>query len=146
MSYAQLLALPKSEQITAHYCIQGWSGIAEWAGVRMSEILDIVKPQPEAKWVVFYSFAEGPEGGRYYDCHPIANMRHEHTILAYEMNGEPLNESHGAPLRLRDEIELGFKHVKWIEAIEFVESFEHLGAGQGGYNEDQEFFGYRMPI
>ena len=146
LSYEQILALPKSEQITAHYCIQGWSGIAEWAGVRMSEILDIVEPRPEAKWVVFYSFAAGPEGGRYYDCHPIANMRHEHTILAYEMNGEPLNESHGAPLRLRDEIELGFKHVKWIEAIEFVESFEHLGAGQGGYNEDQEFFGYRMPI
>jgi DMSO/TMAO reductase YedYZ molybdopterin-dependent catalytic subunit len=73
-------------------------------------------------------------------------MRHELTILAYEMNGEPLNESHGAPLRLRDEAELGFKQVKWVQAIEFVASFEHLGAGQGGYNEDQEFYGYRMPI
>jgi DMSO/TMAO reductase YedYZ molybdopterin-dependent catalytic subunit len=41
---------------------------------------------------------------------------------------------------------LGFKQVKWIEAIEFVDSFEHLGLGQGGYNEDHELYGYRMPI
>ena len=58
----------------------------------------------------------------------------------------PHGESHGAPLRLRNEVELGFKQVKWIEAIEFVASFEEIGAGQGGYNEDQEFYGYRMPI
>jgi methionine sulfoxide reductase catalytic subunit len=146
LSYAELLALPKQDQITQHFCIQGWSGIAKWSGVPMRVICDLVKPAPSAEWVVFYSFADGPEGGRYYDCHPIANMRHEQTILAYEMNGEPLNESHGAPVRLRDEVELGFKQVKWIAAIEFVESFAHLGAGQGGYNEDQEFYGYRMPI
>jgi len=146
LSYAELLALPKRDQITQHFCIQGWSGIAKWSGVPMRVICDLVKPAPNADWVVFYSFADGPEGGRYYDCHPIANMRHEQTILAYEMNGEPLNESHGAPVRLRDEVELGFKQVKWIAAIEFVESFAHLGAGRGGYNEDQEFYGYRMPI
>lgn len=146
LSYAELLALPKQDQITQHFCIQGWSGIAKWSGVPMRVICDLVEPAPNANWVVFYSFADGPEGGRYYDCHPIANMRHEQTILAYEMNGEPLNESHGAPVRLRDEVELGFKQVKWIAAIEFVESFAHLGAGRGGYNEDQEFYGYRMPI
>jgi DMSO/TMAO reductase YedYZ molybdopterin-dependent catalytic subunit len=49
-------------------------------------------------------------------------------------------------LRLRNERELGFKHVKWVEAVEFVESFAHLGAGQGGYNEDHEFYGYRESI
>lgn len=146
LSYAELLALPRRDQITQHFCIQGWSGIAKWSGVPMSVICDMVQPAHNANWVVFYSFADGPEGGRYYDCHPIGNMRHEQTMLAYEMNGEPLNESHGAPVRLRDEVELGFKQVKWIAAIEFVESFEHLGAGQGGYNEDQEFYGYRMPI
>ena len=146
ISFADLKAMPKREQITQHYCIQGWSGIAKWGGVAMSDLLEKVRPQAEAKWVVFYSFADGPVGGRYYDCHRIENMSHALTILAYEMNGEPLNETHGAPLRLRDEVELGFKQVKWVEAIEFVENFEHLGAGQGGYNEDQEFYGYRMPI
>jgi len=68
------------------------------------------------------------------------------TILAYEMNGAPVSVLHGAPLRLRCENELGFKQVKWIEAIEFVDDFSHLGAGQGGYNEDHKFYGYRMPI
>jgi len=82
----------------------------------------------------------------YYDAHKVEQMSHHLTILAYEMNGEPVNELHGAPLRLRNELELGFKQVKWVRAIEFVESFSHLGSGQGGYNEDHEFYGYRMPI
>jgi len=146
LGFAEIKAMPKREQTTQHYCIQGWSGIAKWGGVALSDLLNIVRPRPDAKWVVFYSYGAGPVGGLYYDCHKIENMRHELTILAYEMNGEPLNESHGAPLRLRDEAELGFKQVKWVQAIEFVASFEHLGAGQGGYNEDQEFYGYRMPI
>jgi len=112
----------------------------------MRVICDLVKPAPNAEWVAFHSFADGPEGGRYYDCHSIANMRHDQTILAYEMNGEPPYQSHGAPFWLRDEVELGFKQVKWIAAIEFVESFAHLGADRGGYNEDQELYGYLMPI
>ena len=145
-TFAELKALPKQEQITTHFCIQGWSGVAKWGGVPMREIMAIVKPNPEARYAVFYSLADGSEGGRYYDVHKIENMSHELTIVAYEMNGEALSFIHGAPLRLRCENELGFKQVKWIEAIEFVNDFKHLGAGQGGYNEDHEFYGYRMPI
>ena len=145
-SYAELKALPKQEQITKHFCIQGWSGVAKWGGVPMRQILEIVKPNPAARYAVFYSFAEGAEGGIYYDVHSMKNMRHKLSILAYEMNGEQLNMLHGAPLRLRCENELGFKMVKWIRAIEFVHDFSHLGAGQGGYNEDHEFYGNRMPI
>ncbi|KUM09360.1 oxidoreductase [Mycolicibacterium neoaurum] len=148
LSYADLLAMPKHDQITQHYCIQGWSGVAKWGGVRMADILDIVRPLPSARWVVFYSMADGsePGGGRYYDCHRISHMRHPMALLAYEMNDAPLTETHGAPLRLRNEVELGFKQVKWIESIEFVDSFDHIGKGQGGYNEDHEYFGFRMPI
>jgi thiosulfate reductase cytochrome b subunit len=145
-SYSELKAMPKQEQTTEHFCIQGWSGIAKWGGVSMARILEIVKPLPQAKHVVFYSFGEGGEGGMYYDAHLLSNMKHELTILAYEMNGEPLPLIHGAPLRLRCENELGFKQVKWIKAIEFVEDFTRIGSGQGGYNEDHEFYGYRMPI
>jgi sulfoxide reductase catalytic subunit YedY len=145
-SYAELKAMPKQEQITTHFCIQGWSGVAKWGGVPMRHILELVRPTPEARYVVFYSLAEGGEFGRYYDVHKISNMRHALTILAYEMNGAPLSVLHGAPLRLRCENELGFKMVKWIAAIEFVHDFADLGAGQGGYNEDHEFYGYRMPI
>ena len=145
-SYAELKAMPKQEQITTHFCIQGWSGVAKWGGVPMRHVLDLVRPTTEARYVVFYSFADGGEFGRYYDVHKISNMRHALTILAYEMNGAPVSVLHGAPLRLRCENELGFKMVKWIVAIEFVHDFADLGAGQGGYNEDHEFYGYRMPI
>ena len=90
-SYAELKAMPKQEQITKHFCIQGWSGVAKWGGVPMRRILDIVKPTAEARYAVFYSFAKGSEGGVYYDVHTIQNMRHGLTLLAYEMNGAPLN-------------------------------------------------------
>ena len=145
-SLAEIKAMPKQEQITTHFCIQGWSGVAKWGGVPMRHILDLVKPTPGARYVVFYSFAQGGEGGRYYDVHEMGNMRHELTILAYEMNGEGVSVLHGAPLRLRCENELGFKMVKWVTAIEFVHDYADLGAGQGGYNEDHEFYGNRMPI
>jgi methionine sulfoxide reductase catalytic subunit len=145
-SLADLKAMRKQEQITTHFCIQGWSGVAKWGGVPMRDILDLVRLLPEARYAIFYSLADGSEGGRYYDAHEIFNMSHRLTILAYEMNGKPLSVLHGAPLRLRCENELGFKMVKWIAAIEFVRDFADLGAAQGGYNEDHEFYGYRMPI
>ena len=143
---AQLRAMPQQEQITTHFCIQGWSGVAKWGGVPMRDILDLVHPTPEARYAVFYSLADGADGGRYYDVHRLMNMRHALTILAIDMNGEPVSVLHGAPVRLRCENELGFKMVKWVTAIEFVHDFADLGSGYGGYNEDHEFYGYRMPI
>jgi DMSO/TMAO reductase YedYZ molybdopterin-dependent catalytic subunit/thiosulfate reductase cytochrome b subunit len=143
---AELKAMPKQQQITEHFCIQGWSGVAKWSGIPMRHILQLVQPMARARYAVFYSFADGSEGGRYYDVHRIEDMAHHLTILAYEMNDAPVSVLHGAPLRLRCENELGFKQVKWIQAIEFVEDFKNIGAGHGGYNEDHEFYGYRMPI
>jgi DMSO/TMAO reductase YedYZ molybdopterin-dependent catalytic subunit len=146
LSLADLRALPHHEQITQHYCIQGWSGVAKWGGVAMSTIVDLVKPSPDAKWVVFYSIADGSDGGIYYDAHPIEQMHLPLTMLAYEMNGQPLSYGHGAPLRLRNEIQLGFKQVKWIKGVEFVAHYSEVGGGHGGYNQDHEFFGYRQSI
>ncbi|WP_208649177.1 molybdopterin-dependent oxidoreductase [Brevibacterium aurantiacum] len=142
----QLRDLPHHEQITQHFCIQGWSGVAKWGGVSMQTIVDLVKPSSEAKWVIFYSFAEGPDGGVYYDAQPIEQMSYHLTMLAYDMNGEALPYGHGAPLRLRNEVQLGFKLVKWIKGIEFVKDFSEIGGGEGGYNNDHEFFGYRQSI
>jgi DMSO/TMAO reductase YedYZ molybdopterin-dependent catalytic subunit/thiosulfate reductase cytochrome b subunit len=146
LDLAQLKALPHHEQITQHFCIQGWSGVAKWGGVAMQTIMDLVEPQPDAKWVVFYSLGEGSDKGVYYDAHPIEHMSHHLTMLAYDMNDEPLPFGHGAPLRLRNEIELGFKQVKWIKGIEFVAHYSEVGSGYGGYNQDHEFFGYRQSI
>ena len=136
--------MPKQEQIAEHFCIRGWSGVAKWG--RCSDA-----PHPRyrkadsRRSLRRFQLSEGSAGG-YYDVHKIQNMRHELTILAYEMNGAPLSVLHGGAVRLRCENELGFKMVKWIAAIEFVHDFAHLGAAQGGYNEDHEFYGYRMPI
>ncbi|MBV6508997.1 MAG: Sulfoxide reductase catalytic subunit YedY [Acidimicrobiales bacterium] len=146
LSLDDLRALPYQEQITQHFCIQGWSGVAKWGGVSMQTILELVRPRPEAKWVVFYSLGDGDETGAYYDAHPIEQMSYRLTMLAYDMNGEPLPFGHGAPLRLRNETQLGFKQVKWIEGIEFLADFADVGGGYGGYNEDHEFFGYRQSI
>jgi sulfoxide reductase catalytic subunit YedY len=77
-------------------------------------------------------------------------MSNHLTMLAYDMNDEPLPYGHGAPLwlrlRLSNETQLGFKQVKWIKGIEFVTNFADIGGGYGGYNEDHEFFGYRQSI
>ncbi len=146
LDLVRLRALPYHEQITQHFCIQGWSGIARWGGVSMQTVVDLVKPLPEARWVVFYSLGDGPDKGIYYDAHPIEQMSYHLTMLAYDMNGEPLSFGHGAPLRLRNEVQLGFKQVKWIEGVEFVVDFSELGGGYGGYNQDHEFFGYRQSI
>ncbi|HEX7447903.1 MAG TPA: molybdopterin-dependent oxidoreductase [Pirellulales bacterium] len=141
LSLEQLRAMGRESQITLHHCIQGWSGIAEWSGVPLAKIIELVRPKPEATAAVFYSYGEGPEGGQFYDSHRLVNLRHSQSMLAYDMNGQPLPELHGAPLRLRIENQLGFKMVKWIESIEFVADIKAIYQGEGGYKEDHEYFG-----
>jgi len=147
LSLEDLRTMGTKTQITLHHCIQGWSGIAAWSGLPMAELMRRVRPTPQAKAVVFHSFGEGvPLGtgiadGEYYDSLSIENALNSQTMLAYEMNFQPLTELHGAPLRLRVENQLGFKMVKWIRAIEFIEDIKSVGQGEGGYAEDHEYFG-----
>ncbi len=141
LSLDDLHAMGKATQVTLHHCIQGWSGIAEWGGLPLAKLIELVRPKPGVTAVVFYSFGEGGEGGAFYDSLSMENATLPLTMLAYEMNAGPLGEQHGAPLRLRVENQLGFKMVKWIRAIEFVEDVRSIGRGEGGYNEDHEFFG-----
>jgi methionine sulfoxide reductase catalytic subunit len=147
LSLDDLRALEQKTQITLHHCIQGWSGIAAWGGLPMAELIKLVRPSPSASAVVFYSFSDGVAfgttvaDGRYYDSLSIQNAINPQTLLAYEMNDQLLNHLHGAPLRLRVENQLGFKMVKWIRAIEFVENIKSINLGEGGYAEDHEYFG-----
>jgi len=140
LSLEQIAAMPKKTQITLHHCIQGWSGIAQWGGLPMTELMALVRPHANVRAVIFYSFGPGEAGGQYYDSQTIANMRHSQSLLAYEMNYRPLTDVHGAPLRLRVENQLGFKMVKWISAIEFAENHRHVQQGMGGAQEDNIFF------
>jgi DMSO/TMAO reductase YedYZ molybdopterin-dependent catalytic subunit len=140
LSLADLAKLGQGEHITMHHCIQGWSGIAKWGGIPMKMLIDLVRPKPEAKVVAFFSFGEALYGGAYYDTQSMENLLKAECLLASQMNGRPLPEVYGAPLRLRVENQLGYKMVKWIERIEFIQSEKQLGAGEGGKNEDDEYF------
>lgn len=140
LSLDELKAMGLQQNITMQQCIQGWSGIAEWGGLPISKIVELVKPHNSVTTVVFYSFGEGLYGGHYYDTNTLGNCLKPQSILAWEMNYETLPVEHGAPLRLRVENQLGYKMVKWISSIEFVETYKTVGKGQGGKNEDDEYF------
>ena len=140
LSLEDLKQINLEQNITMHHCIQGWSGIAEWGGLPIKNLVELVKPHSSVTTVVFYSFGEGLYGGAYYDTHSLDNCLKPESILAWEMNYQPLSETHGAPLRLRVENQLGYKMVKWISKIEFLETHKHTGKGFGGKNEDDEYF------
>ena len=140
LSLADIEKLGQLEHITMHHCIQGWSGIAKWGGIPMKALIALVRPKPEARVVAFFSFGEALYGGAYYDTQSMENLLKAECLLASCMNGQPLPAVYGAPLRLRVENQLGYKMVKWIERIEFIQSEKHLGQGEGGKNEDDEYF------
>jgi DMSO/TMAO reductase YedYZ molybdopterin-dependent catalytic subunit len=140
LSLSQIRALAHDEHISLHHCIQGWSGIAQWGGISMVRLIDLVKPLPGARVVQFISFGEGTFGSTYYDTQRLEDVIKPECLLAYEMNDKPLSEVHGAPLRLRVENQLGFKMVKWISEIRFIPTEKTIGEGYGGANEDEEYF------
>ncbi len=145
-SLADLRALPARTQITRHDCVEGWSCIGKWKGVPLSIILDKVRPKREARYVMFYSAdpmdMDDSPNNLYYESIDMQGAYHPQTILAYEMNDQALPVPHGAPLRLRDERQLGYKMAKYIMEIELVESFAHIRGGKGGYWEDQGYEWY----
>jgi DMSO/TMAO reductase YedYZ molybdopterin-dependent catalytic subunit len=146
-SLADLRAMPSRTQITRHDCVEGWSCIGKWKGVPLSLILDKVRPKPNARYVMFNAADPmdednpGPDS-LYYGSIDMQGARHPQTILAYDMNDQPLSVPHGAPLRLRDERQLGYKMTKYIMEIDFVESFANIRGGKGGYWEDQGYEWY----
>ncbi|MGI0080569.1 MAG: molybdopterin-dependent oxidoreductase, partial [Nitrososphaerales archaeon] len=154
LSLVDLAAMKKETQITEHSCIQGWTAVGKWKGVSVIFIMGLCHPKPNARYVVFHSLANGERdeyghgnpAREYYEAIDIELAKHHQTILAYEMNGKPLPMEHGAPVRLRVETQLGFKMVKWLHSIEFVEDYKRIGDGQGGYREDVQFYGIGASI
>ncbi len=116
-----------------HVCVEGWSAIVGWGGVRLRDIIALSQPQKGIGYVNFKS-ADG-----YYESWDIVSALHTQTLLAYEKNGHPLPIDNGAPLRLASPIKLGYKQSKWITEITLLkEKPKALG-----YWEDQgyEWFG-----
>jgi DMSO/TMAO reductase YedYZ molybdopterin-dependent catalytic subunit len=135
LSLAQLRALPQRAQITRHDCVEGWSAIGKWQGPRLETVLQLAGIRDAARYIVFHCadrFGSAP----YYESIDLVDAFHPQTILAWALNDAPLNVGHGAPLRLRVERQLGYKHAKYLMRVEAVTSLAGIGAGKGGYWED----------
>lgn len=141
-SLGAIKEMPARTQITRHDCVEGWSAIGKWTGVPLGDLLRKVEPLPTAKYAVFYCADIDDEGLSYYESMAVADCFHPQTILAYALNDKTLDISHGAPLRLRFERQLGYKQAKYVERIELVESLADIGGGKGGYWEDQGYEWY----
>jgi DMSO/TMAO reductase YedYZ molybdopterin-dependent catalytic subunit len=132
----EVKALPQRTQITRHDCVEGWSAIAQWTGPQLKHVLDRAILKPEARYIVFRC-ADTLSGSKYYESVDLIDAYHEQTIIAHELNGEPLPVLNGAPLRMRIERQLGYKHAKYLQGIEAVASLDGIGDGKGGFWEDR---------
>ena len=140
LSLAELRALPSRTQITRHDCVEGWSAIGKWKGARLSAMLEAVQPKAHARFVVFHcADPKGDGTSKYYESVDLEDAFHPQTILAYDLNERTLPIPNGAPVRLRVERQLGYKHAKYIMRMELVESLEEIRGGKGGYWEDQGY-------
>jgi DMSO/TMAO reductase YedYZ molybdopterin-dependent catalytic subunit len=138
-SLADLKRLPSISQVTLHVCEQGWSAIAEWTGVSLSNLLNLVGAQPHAKYVVFFAYDKWDDGNPEWESIDMADALHPQTLLAHGMNGQDLPTPHGAPLRLRVPRQLGYKCVKYLYRISVVETVKNLGKGLGGVNAEEGY-------
>ena len=151
LSVAQLRALPSRTQITRHDCVEGWSAIGCWTGVQLGLLLHAAGVKPGAKYAVFHCAdnldGEASKGGeqspgQYYESLALVDAVHPQTLVAYAMNGRPLDIPHGAPLRLRVERQLGYKQAKYLQRIEIVDRLDGISGGKGGYWEDRGYEWY----
>ncbi|KAA9394094.1 oxidoreductase [Kocuria coralli] len=143
LSLDELKAMPKTEYIAVHTCMQGWSATSKWAGVKLTDVLDLLGPRPEgANYVMITSHGLAQEmwdhrpREPFYTVLDLKMLDEDNTILAYERNDRPLDIHLGAPLRLRVESNHGYKMVKWIRSIEWIRDYAEYGDGRGGTRED----------
>jgi DMSO/TMAO reductase YedYZ molybdopterin-dependent catalytic subunit len=141
-SLTTLRAMPSRTQITRHDCVEGWSAIGKWTGVPLGDLMHDVQPSSGARYAVFHCADVDDEGIAYYESMALEDLYHPQTLLAYDLNGKPLDVAHGAPVRLRFERQLGYKHAKYVMRIELVGSLRGIGGGKGGYWEDQGYEWY----
>ena len=133
---SSLKTMPQREQITRHDCVEGWSAIAEWMGPQLRQVLAAAGVRDAARYIVFHC-ADRIGGAAYYESCDMVDALHPQTILAWALNGSVLPIANGAPLRLRIERQLGYKHAKYLTGIEAVASLDKVGAGKGGFWEDR---------
>ena len=130
LTMADIKMLPKTTQITEMYCIEGWSMTVEWTGVRFVDFAEKYPPHPiqadtpdvrknPADLVPYVAMVTPDEA--YYVGLDMASALHPQTLLCYEMNGVPLTQDHGAPLRLAIPVKYGVKNIKRIGTITYTD-------------------------
>lgn len=139
---SHLRALASLTQITRHDCVEGWSVVGKYTGVPLHALLALVRPKPEARYVVCYSFDRDSEGTPFYGSLDMHQASHPQTQLTLDLNDAPLDPDHGAPVRLRVPTQLAYKSTKWVRRIELVDSYAKIGSGRGGYWEDNGYAWY----
>lgn len=129
MSMADIQKLPLTSMVIRHVCVEGWAAIVQWGGVRLQDLLNLVQPKSQARYVYFQS------ADNYYESWDIASVLHPQTLLAYQKNGQPLSVDNGAPLRLAAPIKLGYKQSKWVTRITLASNLN----SKKGYWVDQGY-------
>jgi DMSO/TMAO reductase YedYZ molybdopterin-dependent catalytic subunit len=125
-SLAQLKSYPSRSQITMVQCEEGWSYIAEWIGVPLAHVLDLVGIQPHARYVVYFSIE--PD---WWESIDMADALHPQTFLTYGMNGDELPVGNGGPLRMRVSRQIGYKSVKFLTHLTVTDNLKKFGKGLG---------------
>jgi len=137
LSMDQLKSYPSHSQITMIQCEEGWSYIAEWIGVPLSQVLQAVEVLPQARYVVYFSIE--PD---WWESVDMADALHPQTFLTYGMNGGELPVGHGGPLRLRVPRQVGYKNVKFITHLTVTDSLKKFGKGVGGASPEGGYAWY----
>jgi DMSO/TMAO reductase YedYZ molybdopterin-dependent catalytic subunit len=154
-SLEDLQRLPRADIRARHHCVEGWTAVAGWHGVTVRDVAETVGAKPEARYVEFVSFeaTPGPSSdlgahdpknapnvrhppaptSTYTSSWDRASALHPQSILAYGINGSPLDKLHGGPLRLYSSVKLGYKMVKWLVTVRFLDE------PTGGYWEDMGY-------
>jgi DMSO/TMAO reductase YedYZ molybdopterin-dependent catalytic subunit len=130
LSLDELTRLPRTDIRVEHHCVEGWSAVADWHGVRVADLAEAVGADRRAGFVEFRSFDVDEDGHGYWSSWDRESAFHRQTILAYGMNGRPLAPGYGAPVRLYGAVKLGYKNVKYLTEVSF------LDRPSGGYWED----------
>ncbi|MDG2111339.1 MAG: molybdopterin-dependent oxidoreductase, partial [Actinomycetota bacterium] len=127
----EILAMPKLEMTVEHKCIEGWSHIVTWGGTRFSNLADLYRDELGAP--TKYVSLETPRG-EYFVGLDWDSIMHSQTMLTYELEGEPLSQLHGAPLRLTTTLKYGIKMIKRIGTVRFTDSQPRDYWGDRGYD------------
>lgn len=121
LTMEELRRLPRVDLVTEFKCIEGWSEITQWSGVRLRDFIDAYPPALVNGRVPRYVYMETPDGD-YYCGYDMEAARHPQSTLVMEMSGQPLAPEHGAPLRLHMPIKYGYKQIKRIGLIAYMDT------------------------